>query len=137
MLIETVKKRNVYKSQTGAILFATVDSVSVTGEEACVATLNALFSRLEKSLDSAARRFADGAPEGIYRLSASVTHNDDGEYISVTRTYTLRFPDGTARGRGFSDLVRIQDGKLLKRRKNVRKQRFIPSRNGKNITKND
>ena len=137
--IKENKTFKVYKYGGKPILVLNLSFPMLYGEEEKHARFNLFYKRLEDECIAAAEELAntfDGRENqsGLYLLlDVSYIAEESEKNIKITRKYELRRGRKTLSSNTVTDFF-TSDLFFAKSPKNIKKQRFIPSRNAKNIT---
>ena len=131
--------KEIIKGESGGrvLLETSVPTLSCGSDEAKKIFLD-IYTGLIESLRNIARIKADSLLGGqLCKIILTSRVAETGDNISVERRIRLCLPDGSVQTSTSNDNYRLVSGKYIKLIKNVRKQRFIPLRKRKNITKRE
>lgn len=121
------------KRQDGAIIIIKSSLPFLVGDGVAEEKINAFYTRLKEIHRSKTRDAFDKAEVGGFcRLDISAELNCTDGIVHVARSYT--FSKGDKRGDAVTvdDFFLAADGRLIKGRKNGKKQTFLPSWKKKN-----
>ena len=98
------------------------------------AMIDVLFAKCANSLRAALGKLLECCYDGeIYKTYFDLQEFSDGETVRITRAIKLIRGRETVISRELESSFTVFDHKTLKQSKNSKKQRFIPSRNNKNV----